>query len=55
MNDCPGGVAVWNVEMIVIFVSFRKWSLQSAVYRGGRPRSLLLLPRVLADDRWTHV
>lgn len=38
-----------------IFVSCRKWSLQSAVHGGDRPGSLLLLPRVLADDRWTHV
>lgn len=49
---------MWNPGMIVImllFVSCRKWSLQSAVYSGGRPGSLLLLPRVLADDRWMDV
>lgn len=41
--------------MLFFIVSRRKWPLQSAVYGVGRPGSLLLLPRVLADDRWPHV
>lgn len=36
-------------------VSCRKWPLQSAVYGAGRPRPLLLLPGILADDRRAHV
>lgn len=37
------------------FVSRRQWPLPSAVYGAGRPGSLLLLPRILSDDRRAHM